>query len=80
VSLVTGGSQSPTPAVVEAGGSAPERAGGRVAVVEAAVRSGAAPESAGSKRATPEQGSKHAAHEQGSSGRLTKKPRVHSKM
>jgi hypothetical protein len=89
VSLVTGRSKSPNPVVAEAGGLAPERAGERVAAVEATDRSGAAPESASSKRASPKQGSKHAAPEQGpkhaapekgSSGRPAKKPRVRSKM
>jgi hypothetical protein len=49
----------------------PQQTGERVAAVEAADRSGAAPESAGSKRVAPEQGL---------SGRPTKKPRVRSKM
>jgi hypothetical protein len=71
VSLVTGGGHDPTPAVVKAGGSAPEQAGERVVVVEAADRSGVAPELAGSKRTAPEQGSL---------GRLVKKARVCSKM
>jgi hypothetical protein len=80
VSLVVGGDQGPTLAVVEAGGSAPEQSVERVAAVEAAVWSGAAPKSVGSKRAAPEQGSKHAAPKQGSSGRPAKKPWVRSKM
>jgi hypothetical protein len=67
VSLVTDGGQGPTPAVIEVGGSVPEQTGERVATVEAADRSGAAPESVGSKRAAPEQGSL---------GRSAKKPRV----
>jgi hypothetical protein len=71
VSLVAGGGQGLTPTVAEAGGSAPERSGERVAAVEAADRRGAAPELAGSKRAAPQQGS---------SGRPTKKSRVRSKM
>jgi hypothetical protein len=71
VSLVTDGGQGPTPAVAEAGGSAPELTGDRIVAVEVASQSGAAPESAGSKRA---------AHEEGSSGRPVKKPRVRSKM
>jgi hypothetical protein len=70
VSLVTGGGQGPTPAIAEAGGSTPEQSGERVAV-EAADRSGAAPELVGSKCAAPEQSS---------SGRLAKKSRVRSKM
>jgi hypothetical protein len=57
VSLIVGGGQNPTPAVVEARVSAPERAGERVATVEAADRSGAPPELAGSKRTALEQGS-----------------------
>jgi hypothetical protein len=71
VSLVTGGGHSPTPAVAEAVGSAPEHAGERVVVVEAADRSGTTPELAGSKRAAPEKGS---------SSRPVKKARVCSKM
>jgi hypothetical protein len=60
-----------TPAVVDAGGSAPEQSEECVAVVEAVDRSGAAPELAGSKRVDPKQGS---------SGRSTKKSRLCSKM
>jgi hypothetical protein len=71
VSLVAGGGQGSTPAVVKVGGSAPERLGDRSAAVEVADRSGAAPELTGSKRAAPEKGS---------SGRPTKKSRVRSKM
>jgi hypothetical protein len=71
VSLVPDGGQGPTPAVAEAEGSAPERSGECIAAVEAADRSGAAPELAGFKRAAPEQGS---------SSRPTKKSRVRSKM
>jgi hypothetical protein len=71
VSLVTGGGHGPTPAAVEAGGSALERAGERVATVEAAGRSGVALESGGSK---------HVAPEQGSSDRPVKKAWVRSKM
>jgi hypothetical protein len=59
------------PAVAEAVGSAPEHAGERVVVVEAADRSGTTPELAGSKRAAPEKGS---------SSRPVKKARVCSKM
>jgi hypothetical protein len=44
VSFVAGGGQGPTPAVAEAEGSAPERSGERIASIEAADRSGAAPE------------------------------------
>jgi hypothetical protein len=51
--------------------SAPEQSWERSAVVKAAGRSEAAPESGGTKRAAPEQGS---------SGRPVKKLRVRSKM
>jgi hypothetical protein len=51
--------------------SAPEQSWERSAVVKAAGRSEAAPESGGTKRAAPEQGS---------SGRSVKKLRVRSKM
>jgi hypothetical protein len=71
VSLVAGGGHDLTLAVAEAGESALEQEGKRVAAVEAAVRSGAAPELAGSKRAAPEQGTV---------GRPVKKARVRSKM
>jgi hypothetical protein len=71
ISLVVGGGQGPTTTVAEAGGSAPEQTGERIAAVEAANRSGATPELAGSKRAAPEQGS---------SGRPAKKSRMHCKM
>jgi hypothetical protein len=71
VSLVTGGGHGPTPVVAEAVGSAPERVGESVVVVEAAGRSGAAPKPTSSKRAAPEQGS---------SDRPVKKARVRSKM
>jgi hypothetical protein len=80
VSLVAERGQSPTPAVAEAGGSAPERAGERIATVDATHRNGAAPKSAGSKHAAPEQGSKRVAPDQGSSNRPANKPRVRSKM
>jgi hypothetical protein len=80
VSLVAGGGHGPTPAVAEAGGSDPEQAGERVAVVEAVDRSGASLELVGSKHAAPEQGSKRVAPEQGLSGRPVKKPWVRSKM
>jgi hypothetical protein len=53
VSLIPGGGQGPTPAVAGVKGSAAERTEERVAVVEAADRSGAAPELSGPKRATP---------------------------
>jgi hypothetical protein len=72
--LVQGGGASDvhvSPAATEAGGSAPEQSGECIAAVEVADRSGAVPELAGSKRATPEQGS---------SGRLAKKSWVCSKM
>jgi hypothetical protein len=62
------------------GGSDPEQAGERVAVVEAVDRSGASLELVGSKHAAPEQGSKRVAPEQGLSGRPVKKPWVRSKM
>jgi hypothetical protein len=71
ISLVTGGGQGPALTIGKAGGSAPERLGERITAVEAADRSGAAPELAGSKCAAPEQGS---------SGRLEKKSQVRSKM
>jgi hypothetical protein len=71
VSLVAGGRQGPTPAITGIGGTAPERTEERVAAVEAADRSRAAPESVGPKPAAPEQGL---------SDRLVKKPQVRSKM
>jgi hypothetical protein len=71
VSLAAGGGQGPTPAAAEVIRSALEQPGERSAAVEAADRSGAAPESVGTK---------HAAPEQGSSGRPVKKSRVRSKM
>jgi hypothetical protein len=71
VSLIAGGGHDLTPTVAKAGGSAPEREGEHVVAVEAAVRSGAAPELAGSKRAAPEQGLV---------GRPVKKAQLHSKM
>jgi hypothetical protein len=71
VSLVTGGGHGPTSAIVEAGGSTPERMGKSATAVQAAGGSGAAPETMGSKRAAPEQGS---------SDRTVKRARVHSKM
>jgi hypothetical protein len=71
ISLVAGGGQGPTQVVAEVGRSAPERTGECIVPVEAADRSGAAPELAGSKRA---------ALEQGSSGRPAKKSPMHSKM
>jgi hypothetical protein len=57
--------------VADVGGSTPEQLGERSVAVEAVDRSGAAPESVGSKRATPEQGSL---------GHPAKKSRVRSKM
>jgi hypothetical protein len=54
VSLVAGGGHGPTSAVVEAGGTAHEQIGVNVATVEAAGRSGAAPETTSSERAAPE--------------------------
>jgi hypothetical protein len=71
VSVIAGGGQGSIPATTEAGGSAPEQLGERSTTVEAADRSGAAPELAGSKRAAPKQGS---------SGCPMKKSRVRSKM
>jgi hypothetical protein len=71
ISLVAGGGQGPTPATAEAGGSALQRTGEHTAAVEVASRSGAAPESTGSKRAAPEQGLL---------GRQAKKPQLRSKM
>jgi hypothetical protein len=49
VSLIGGEGHNPTPAIAEVGGSAPERVGERVATVEAADQSGAAPKLGGSK-------------------------------
>jgi hypothetical protein len=54
--------------------------GESVAAVEAAGRSGEAPETADSRRDVPEQGSKRAAPEQGMSDRPVKKAWVRSKM
>jgi hypothetical protein len=54
VSLVTGGGHGPAPVIAEAGGAAPERMGENVAAVEAAGRSGAAPETMDPRRAVPE--------------------------
>jgi hypothetical protein len=54
MSLVAGGGQDLPPAVVEVGGSSPERAGKKAAAIEATGQSGAAPETAGSRRAAPE--------------------------
>jgi hypothetical protein len=72
VSLVAGGGQCPTPAIAEAGGSAPKRAGGSVLPsLRRQTEAEQPPELAGSK---------HAAPEQGLSGRLVKKPWVHSKV
>jgi hypothetical protein len=56
VSLIVGGGQNPTPAVVEARVSAPERAGERVATVEAADRSGAPPGVGGLEAHSPRAG------------------------
>jgi hypothetical protein len=53
VPLVAGGGHGPTPAVAEAGGTAPERMGESVATVEAADRSGEAPETVDSRHAVP---------------------------
>jgi hypothetical protein len=54
--------------------------GENVVAVEAADQSGEAPETAGSRRAVPEQGSKRTTPEQGMSDHAVKKARVHSKM
>jgi hypothetical protein len=80
VSLVTGGGHGLTPAVAEAGGSAPERTRESATAIEAVGRHGAAPEMAGPRRAAFEQGSKRAALETGLSDRPMKKARVCSKM
>jgi hypothetical protein len=80
LSLVVGGGHGPTPAVAEVGRTAPEHTGESVAAVEAAGRSGAAPETVSPRRAVPDKGSKRAAPEQGSSDRPVKKARVRSKM
>ena len=80
VPLIAGGGRGPTPAVAEAGGTAPERMGENVAAVEAAGRSRGAPETVDSSHAVPEQGLKRAAPEQGISDRPMKKTRVRSKM
>jgi hypothetical protein len=80
VPLVTGGDHGPSPAIVETGGTAPERMGENVAAVEAADRSREAPETVDSSRTVPEQGSKRSAPEQGMSNRPVKKARVRSKM
>jgi hypothetical protein len=63
------------------GGLAPERAGEGVTTVDAAGRSGAAPETVAPKYAAPETASsKHAAPEQGTSDCPMKRARVRSKM
>jgi hypothetical protein len=63
VPLVVGGGHSPSPAVAEVGGTAPERMGENIATVVAADQSGEAPETMASRHAVPEQGSKRAAPE-----------------
>jgi hypothetical protein len=55
VSLVTGGGHGSTPAIVEAGGSAPERMGGW-SRLGAAGRSGAAPQDGGPEVHSPRAG------------------------
>jgi hypothetical protein len=80
VPLATGGGHGPNLAAAEAGGTTLEQMGENVATVEAAGRSGEAPETTDSRRAVPEQGSKRAAPEQGMSDRPVKKARVRSKM
>jgi hypothetical protein len=54
--------------------------GENVAIVEAADRSGEAPETTDLRRAIPKHSSKRAAPEQGMSDHPVKKARVHSKM
>jgi hypothetical protein len=54
VPLVAGGGHSPSPAVAEVGGTAPERMGENVAAVVAADQSGEAPETTASRHAVPE--------------------------
>jgi hypothetical protein len=80
MSLVAGGGQGSSPAVVGDGGSVPERTREKVAAIEAAGRSGAALETVGSRRAAPDQGLKCAAPELGLSDRPVKKARVRSTM
>jgi hypothetical protein len=80
VFLTAGGGHGPTPAVAEAGGTAPERMGENVAAIEAADRSREAPDTANSSRVVPKQGSKRGAPEQSMSDRSVKKTRVRSKM
>jgi hypothetical protein len=53
VSLVTGGGHGPTPAVAEAGGSAPERTRVSATAIDAAGRGGVAPEMEGPRRVAP---------------------------
>jgi hypothetical protein len=72
--------RGPSPAIVEAGGVAPEKMGENIAAVEAADRSREVPETAGSGRAMPEQGSKRAAPKQGMSDCPMKRAWVRSKM
>jgi hypothetical protein len=81
VSRVAGRGHGPTPAVAEAGCTAPELMGESVSTVEEADRSGAAPETMSSERAALESvGSKRAAPQQGMSARPVKKAWVRSKM
>jgi hypothetical protein len=54
VPLITGGGHGPTPTIVEAGGTTPERVGENVAAIEAVDRSREAPEMADSSHAVPE--------------------------
>jgi hypothetical protein len=80
MSLVAGGGQGPAPIAAEAGGIALEHMGDSAAAAEAPSRSGAMLETAGPRRAAPEQGSQRTAPEQGPSDRPVKKARVRSKM
>jgi hypothetical protein len=63
MSLADGGGHGPALAATEAGGSAPERTGESVTVVEAAGRGGVAPKIMIQRRAVPEQGLKRTAPE-----------------
>jgi hypothetical protein len=80
VSLVADGGHGPAPVIAETGGSAPERTEESVTTVEAAGRSGRAPETADTRCAVPKQGLKRAAPEQGTSDHPVKKAWVRSKM
>jgi hypothetical protein len=80
VSLVAHGGHGPAPVTAETGGSTPECTGESVTTVEAAGRSGRAPETADPRCAVPKRGMKSTAPEQGTSDRPVKKAWVHSKM